>query len=302
MERWADRAEALASCGATGAWVFPVFRPFYGTSTAEINKFMWWTPLPDREQLLRDFAKRIAGEKVAGNMREAWKEVSAAIECSPELPSYYTGPYYLGPMQPMCANRTASLPEVFYGQYLFRAEAKDSEGLKKDPTFLTVPSGDVGVFGEYYRKMERHLARATARIREAIPLVDERHRLAFDAEASPILWFYHTARTHANFYESCQLRDAVMAEVCKTSLKDDESAAALQKLARWKEVLEDEQRNTEEALPLLQRDMRLDPYYGGDHTFSHGETMIEAKLKILDGEIKKYLPSLEMKLSKTGTR
>src|SRR5439155_20943389 len=39
MDRWADRAEALATCGVQGAWIFPAFRPFFGTSTAEINKF-----------------------------------------------------------------------------------------------------------------------------------------------------------------------------------------------------------------------------------------------------------------------
>jgi hypothetical protein len=44
--------------------------------------------------------------------------------------------------------------------------------------------------------------------------------------------------------------------------------------------------------------MRLDPYYGGDHTFSHGEEMMKAKLKILQEELSTYLPSLEAKLAK----
>ena len=63
-------------------------------------------------------------------------------------------------------------------------------------------------------------------------------------------------------------------------------------------MLEDEKRNAEEALPLMRQDMRLDPYFGGDHTFSHGEKMIEAKLTSLDEEINEYLPSLETKLSR----
>jgi DNA gyrase/topoisomerase IV subunit B len=61
-------------------------------------------------------------------------------------------------------------------------------------------------------------------------------------------------------------------------------------------TLEDERDNTREALPLIQQDMRLDPYYGGDHTFPHGEKMIEAKLAILKQEISDYLPSLRKKL------
>ncbi|MCI0332747.1 MAG: hypothetical protein L0228_05950 [Planctomycetes bacterium] len=298
MDRWADRAEALASCGADGAWVFPAFRPFYGTSTGEINKLLWWTPVPERERLLHDFARRIAGNDAATNLREAWKEVSAAVAWSPELPPYYTGPYYLGPMHPMCANRQSVLPEIFYGQFLFRAEAKDAVGLTKEPTFFTDPRGDVAVFGDYYRKMHEHLQRAAATIREADRNVDERHRLTFDAEASSILWFYHTARTHANFYQSCAIRESVTALLHKPSLTEEERANGLRQLARWKKVLEDEKRNAEESRPLLERDMRLDPYYGSDHTFSHGLEMIDAKLLLLEDEIRNYLPSLKAKLSR----
>ena len=291
MDRWADRAEALASCGADGAWVFPAFRPFYGTSTAEINKFLWWSPVPDREELLHAFARRLAGKTSADSLRQAWKRVSDAIPFSPELPPYYTGPYYLGPMHPMCANKNAALPDVFYGRFLFRAEIMDSEGLKKEPTFLTAPRGDAKILGESYREMEKHLQQAATKIREASPHVDDRHRLTFDAEAVPILWFYHTARTHANFYESCQLRDAVTALAGKSPRSPEETEKARTLIARWKQVLEDERQNTTDALPLIRRDMRLDPYYGGDHTFSHGEEMMGAKLELLeDGAVE--LPSV----------
>jgi hypothetical protein len=120
--------------------------------------------------------------------------------------------------------------------------------------------------------------------------------LTFDAEAGPILWFYHTARTHSNFYESCRLRDALADLSKKTPLKPDEKAESSRLLASWLKILEDERENTREALPLIQQDMRLDPYYGGDHTFPHGEKMIEAKLAILQQEITEYLPSLRAKL------
>jgi hypothetical protein len=295
-DRWADRAEVLATCGADGAWIFPAFRPFYGTSTAEINKFLWWTPTPDRETLLHDFAARLAGETAAGHLRAAWKACSEAIAYSPELPSYYLGPYYLGPLHPMCANPKSQLPEVFFGQYLFHAEVKDSEGLKKEPTFVVTPSNYTPAYAECYRKMKEVLTSAAAHVRAANLLVDDRHRLMFDAEAGPILWFYHTARTHSNFYESCRLRDKMAALLNKESLNANEKTDAMQTLASWRKILEDERENTREALPLIQRDMRLDCYYGGDHTFPHGEKMIQAKLAILEQEITQYLPSLRTKL------
>jgi hypothetical protein len=250
--------------------------------------------------LLHDFAKRLAGAPAADKLRSAWRNASSAVAESPELPSYYTGPYYLGPMHPMCANPSAPLPEVFYGQYLFHAEIKDAEGLKKEPTFITSPTGNIPIWGRAYRRMKEHLADAAADIRAAQPLVDERHRLTFDAEAGPVLWFYHTARTHSNFYESCQLRDAVLAIVNKPTIAATDRAIANQKLDRWKSVLEDELAYTREAAPLLKNDMRLDPYYGGDLTFSHGERMIEAKQSILQSEISQYLPSLAAKLAKTN--
>ncbi|HVT30476.1 MAG TPA: hypothetical protein VHE81_20875 [Lacipirellulaceae bacterium] len=298
MDRWALRAEALASCSADGAWVFPAFRPFYGTSAAEVNKFLWWTPPPDREKLLHDLAQRIAGAQAADHLRDAWKACSEAVAYSPELPPYYTGPYYLGPMHPMCAQRERPLPQVFYGQYLFHAEAKDSEGLTKEPTFLTSPNNNLPAFADLYRKMKDALAQAAADMHDSAPLVDDRHRLTYDAEAWPILWFYHTARTHSNFYESCRLRDALTALSAKPNLSAREKADAMAMLAAWKNVLEDERQNTKQALPLVQHDMRLDPYYGGDHTFSHGAQMIEAKLAILQQEIDDYLPSLAAKFEK----
>jgi hypothetical protein len=298
LDRWAERAEVLATCGADGAWIFSACRPYYGMSTAEINKYLWWSPTADRDVLLHQFAKRLAGERAADRLRSAWRNASLATAESPELPSYYTGPYYLGPMHPMCANSRLPLPEVFYGQYLFQAEIKDSEGLKKQPTFITSPTGNVPAWGRAYGRMKKELALAASEIRAAQPLVDERHRLTFDAEAVPILWFYHTARTHSNFYESCQLRDAVLATMNKSTISAAERASATEKLKHWNDVLTDELANTREAAPLLRQDMRLDPYYGGDHMFSHGERMIEAKERILELEISQYLPSLAAKLAK----
>ncbi|MEM2936144.1 MAG: hypothetical protein QW231_03085, partial [Candidatus Bathyarchaeia archaeon] len=175
MDRWLDRAEALASCGANGAWVFPAFRPCYGSSAAEINKLVWWEPVPEKEKILQLFASRIAGKEAGPHLRRAWRHVSDAIAFSPELPPYYTGPYYLGPAHPMCADPTAKLPEVFYGLYLFRAEITDAEGLKRHPTFVTSPTGNVPVFGKFYRQMEALLKKAADEIEAASPLVPDRH-------------------------------------------------------------------------------------------------------------------------------
>jgi hypothetical protein len=292
MDRWADRAEALASCGADGAWVFPAFRPCYGTSACDINKLFWWNPHRDLESSLAALAARVAGPDAAPHLRKAWKHVSDAIEWSPELPAYYKGPSYLGPAHPMCADPSAELPRVFFGKYLFHAEVTDADGLKDEPTFVRSPTGNVPVFQMYYEKMAEHLRQAVSELDAAHPLVPERHSLAFEAESSPIRWFYHTARTEANFYASCRLRDRLLALRGKKKLSGDEKQKAGKLYQDWIAILKDEQQNARAALPLVQRDMRLDFYYGGDHTFPHAADMIKAKLARIKEEIEVFLPSV----------
>ena len=293
MDRWVDRAEALASCGADGAWVFPAFRSNYGTSASEVNKFLWWDADVDHEALLQKLAARIAGAEAGPLLRDAWKAVSDAIPWSPEIPSYYTGPYYLGPAHPMCADPAAELPELFNGYYLFLAEIADAEGLKKLPTYVKSPTGNVPVFDRFYREMEKYLKRAVEDMEKARPMVSERHRMTFDAEDSPIRWFYHTARTEANFYESCQLRDKLRAAL-KAPEKD--VAALTKDCERWRAVLLDELENAREAQPVMAGDVRLDFYFGGDHIFSHGPEMLEAKIALLTGELSDVLPDLAKRL------
>ena len=289
MDRWADRAAALVSCGADGAWVFPAFRPLYGNSAAEINKHFWWDPVPAKEDILQGLAARIAGAQAGPRLRRAWARVSAAIEHSPELPPYYTGPTYTGPAHPMCADPRAELPAVFHGLYLFRAEAQDAEGLKPHPTFFTDPRGDAPVFERFYRRMEEHLRQAVDEVAAAEPLVDRRHRLPFAAEASSIRWFYHTIRTTANFYTSCRLRDRLL-ELAAAESPD--SAEARELYDPWRRILLDERANARAALPVARADVRLDFHYGGDHTFPHLTEMLEAKLELLEKELNELLPDI----------
>lgn len=292
MDRWADRAEALASCGADGAFVFPAFRPCYGNVTVELNKHLWWTPTASKDEVLMSLATRVAGQAAGQHLRNAWKFVSEAVEWSPELPSYYTGPYYLGPAHPMCVSPTATLPEVFYGYYLFRAEETESEGLKARPTFVTSPTGNVPVFGRFYRQMEGLLQKAVEEIDVAEPLVQDRFRLMFDADCSAIRWFYHTARTEANFYESCQIRDALLAFAAQPEKSQEEIEKHRLSLERWKRILIDERANAETALPVAEADVRLDCYYGSDHSFAHIADMVRAKIQIMGTEIEETLPAI----------
>jgi hypothetical protein len=172
------------------------------------------------------------------------------------------------------------------------SEMTDADGLKLRPTYNTSPTGNVPIFGRMYRQMETRLRAAVTQVEEAEPLVPARLKSLFVSETDPIRWFYHTARTEANFYESCQIRDRVLKLAAAAARNADEQAEAAKLLARWREVLADEQQNTAQARPVMARDMRLDYYYGGDHVFSHGVDVLDAKLKVLASELNEFLPTL----------
>ncbi len=292
LDRWADRAEAMASCGATGAWVFPYFRPYHASIAGEVIKSFWWEPIPDKEDILQTLARRIAGEQAGPHLRAAWKHASDAIAWSPEQPAYFRGPYYIGPAHPMCVSPAEALPDVFYGRFLFMGEATDAAGLKMRPIYVTSPTGDVPVFGRFYRRMESCLRKAVEELDSAVPLVTERHRLTFEAASSPIRWFYFTARTQANFYESCMIRDALTSFAAQQERSPEELEAHRKRYERWRSILHDEKANAEAALPWVEKDMRLDVYYRIDHAFAHSADMIRTKLRLLETEIHETLPAI----------
>jgi len=233
--------------------MFPYFRPMYATSAAEVGKFFSWQPVPDKGKILQKFAARIAGDKAGPHLRKAWKYASDAIDFSPEIGSYFKGPHFLGPAHPMCADPNEKLSDIFYGAYIFMGEATEAEGLMRRPTFITSPTGNVPVFGKFYRKMTELLKSATDEMSAAGPLVPQRCRLMFDAENSTVRWFYHTARSQANFYESCLLRDRLLALAAQKTRTQEEIAEAKTLYNRWQQVLLDEKDNAKQALPVVEK-------------------------------------------------
>jgi hypothetical protein len=280
LDRWYERAEALAAAGADGAWVFPWFQACYGTTSAEVYKYAWWSPNKGEDVMLAQLARRIAGPQAAAHLRQAWGYVSEAVGYSPEMPSYFTGPYFLGPAHPMCADRNAELPKVFQGKHQFASHV------------LTAPTGAPDPCRRAYRKMEQALMKAVEQLDAAEPKVLARCRLTFQAEALPTRWFYHIARTHANFYESCQLRDFFTNFASGPHPSAADIAEAQTKYDRWRGVLIDERANTLAAIPVVEGDPRLDVRNGVAKILSPAPEMMRAKLALLDHELSEFLPSI----------
>ena len=282
LDRWVKRAEAMTSCNADGAWVFPWFVPYFGASTAEVFSYFWWQPAPAAEEFLRRFADRIAGRKAGPHLRSAWHYASQAVDYSPEIGPYFTGVYYLGPAHPMCADPTAQLPDEF----------KMSGGA----SFVLPPTGAVPVFAKLYRKMADALAMSVKEINLAAQVAPKTNCFAYDAEVSNLRWFYHTFRSAANYYESCLLRDKLLGFAKGRERSPSEVAEARGLYGQWRKVLLDEKRNAREAMPVMAADMRLDFYHGFAGSVApgqaHGADMIRKKLEILEIEINQFLPAL----------
>jgi hypothetical protein len=251
-----------------------------------VYKYAFWNPVPDRDALLTKLAKRIAGsEEAALHLRRAWSRVSDAIPWSPDLPPYFLGPYYLGPSHPMFADPDGEIPACFQAKSEFAGH------------FLTEARGDPGVFGRCYRNMERALLEAVKELDSAAIDVPHRCRAVFEAEYLPTRWFYHTARTHANFYESCMLRNALVRNSNTDSKTPRETAEAQQKLERWRAVLEDERENTQAAISIVEKDSRLDVHTTRDGAaLERATVLMHKKLALLDHELQVFLPSLAEKL------
>ena len=291
MDRWARRADALAACPADGIFVWPFFKPNFGSTSEKVFQYFWWDPAPDVEDLLQQLAARIAGRKAAPQLRRAWKFVSQSIEYSPVIDMYISGPMYLGPAHPICAQPGAKLPDCFIGAFY---------GPRTSGVFES-PQAGAKLFLEYYRRMEHCLSQAHAALNDANPLVPDSYRLTFAAEKSATSWLYHTVRTTANFYESCLLRDSLTKLTNSGPLSNDQRRQAQKDFDRWRRVLLDERQNSLAALPVMQQDMRLDFYYGynGGNGYQHklpGADMIKLKLELLDHDINDYLPLVAQKL------
>jgi len=307
LDRWVSRSEAIACSGAKGVYLWNM-APFSGLSSGEIYQYKWFSPAPSADALLSEFAKRITGSCKAGELlRTAWREVSNGFAYMPLINSYYKGPHYLGPAHPIVINFDTAIPDIFYGYYLFLAEINPESSIQPlpvydlNPEYVSEYAGpeSLPVLETYYRVVQDHLERAVALLNEADPLIPERLRIVYDAETLPIRWFYHTARTIGNFYESfrltCKLKNLI--EVISTA-SSEEIRKGENALERLKKVLHDEKQNALDAVIIAGKDARLETLYRVDHSFSKLTDMLHAKIELIDKQIAEEIPKLEKNLKR----
>lgn len=302
LDRWHDRAEALAGSGARGVYLWNM-APFNGLSSGEVYQYKWFSPAPSANSLLADLSERITGDVKAGKLlRMAWREASNGFAYIPSINSYYRGPHYLGPAHPFVLNPDTAIPDVFKGYYLFLMEINMESAMQPLPTYDLYPEMIFGYSGPesipvletYYRVVQDHLERAVAALNEAESMIPERSRVIYEAETLGIRWFYHTARTLGNIYESFRLTGKLKEWIEINPLPSPEEIEKGEKtLKRLQEIMLDEKQNALEAIPIAEKDPRIDTLHRGDHSFNSLIDMLHAKIKLIDQQVEEEIPLIE---------
>lgn len=299
LDRWSDRAEALAKSGAKGVYLWNM-APFNGLSSGEVYQYKWFSPAPSTDSLLLSLASRITGNHEGGKLlRRAWQEVSAGFSYMPTINDYYKGPHYLGPAHPTILSPDIigshiTVPDIFKGYYLFLGEINLESAMDSLPTYVLTPETITGYSGPecipvlevYYRVVQDHLKRALDALDKAEPMIREISRNIYEAETLGIRWFYHTVRSIGNFYELFSLTNRL-----KEKVEEEQTVEGRGKewkgdiLERILEVMMDEKQNAIEALPIAEKDPRIDTLYRGDHSFNSLVEMLQAKILLIEQQI-----------------
>jgi hypothetical protein len=280
VDRWWDRSAALVDSGADGSWVFSyVYRPSFGSTGTRIAQWLWWDPVPDKEETLQQLARSIAGTRGGPHLRNVWQLVSDAVGRDPGFVSeYFHGPSFLGPEHPMLADPDAELPDVFFVR----------RSRTNRPVFDDYPRGNVEVFATTYGQMRQLLGQAVRDLDVAETHVPDCNRPVFDAEAAAVRFLFHTTRTQENFYRAFLMRNRFFELVRDPDVATQHQDEAATTLALWETVLKDELDNARTALAVAEQDPRLYQLAA----FSRDPETLRTKILILQNELDSFLPDL----------
>jgi len=301
-DRWAARSEAIAGSGFKGIFMWNM-APVSGATTGELYQFKWYEPAMDTDELLTKLASRVCGSDAAGtHLRTAWRYVSDSFEYIPVMDAYYTGPQYLGAAHPIVINYETEIPDVFKGFHLYQGEATPEMGRTLLPTYRITPAEipgfneqnnpqNVYLFEAYYRTAENFMKKAVCEVEKAEKLISEDNRIIFEAETFPVRWLYHQHRTSANHCAAYRL----VKEINGLCEKGDKTEAN-KLLEQLTVLLYDEKENVKEATPISKKDARIETLHRGDHSFSKLGDMMDAKIDLLEQQIKVEIPKLKDKI------
>jgi len=264
LQRIVRKFQALTASGVTGLMTCWNFGNMPSLAT-ELAGLLAWDPQPeDPDEVLAQLASRHFGPEAAPRVVEAWNLLSEAIEDFPgSIPVQYHGPVSRGPAFPFVLER---INQTFPRSWLLDCDVDGD-----DMSNWLSPFTAEHVLTCFHSLCGRWREGVRAML-DALPLAQGGDAEALAREAGAARVCGCQFRSAANVVDFLLTRDQWY------EAEDAEAKETLR--GRLVEILRDEERNCEEALPLVDADSRLG-FHGEGYGYMFNRPLIEAKLSRL---------------------
>jgi hypothetical protein len=114
----------LAPDAVLQSWMF---FGMWGSPAEELGWWTRWRPEASLETVVRQIARRDAGDR-ADALLGAWAAMSAAAGHLPYISTYFQGPEFIGPCHPLVFDPAAPLPDIFHAALYYLQENEATFG------------------------------------------------------------------------------------------------------------------------------------------------------------------------------
>lgn len=271
MQRIAAKYAALKPAGVEGMMTCWNFGNMPSLAT-ELAGMMSWAPQPGPDQAVEELAARHFGVAAAAQVVEGWRLLSEAMEDFPgSIPVLYNYPANRGPAFPFVLER---IGRGFPASWLLERDI-DAD----DPSGWAVPFGP-----EHALKCLRSLCE---KWEKGVDVLEAALLLAEGADRAELEREVGVARMCLiQFRSAANVTDFLLTRKRWYEATDVAEREALKR--RMLEIMEDERRNCEAALPLVDADPRLG-FHGEAYGYMYNRELIERKLARLEDTRKQLI-------------
>lgn len=219
---------------------------------AELNKIAFTEEFnadADYENAMSAIAERIFGRGNAPAVLAAWKDWSDAFYYHAARNFDQYGPLRNGPVYPMVLPGE-EIPDPLHPDYEYNEGVRHGNGWKYVAGIFRIPDDQLNGYIEMADRELVLLASGCSKLRSVLNSVPPEKQDQAKRECGIGEFLYHTVRTAKNVKHYYR---AGLKALSETSSAEEKCAA----LAEMHDLLEDEDRNVQETIPLVDFDSRL---------------------------------------------
>ncbi len=269
-QRFIERYRRIARYPqATGLFLNWNHNGFQPSRVVDLVKWYTWDPMPEGSTVVRQMAERDFGDRAAPLFVEAWSKLSEAIASYPLSDNTSrNGPFQKGPAHP------------FFWDESYRPHHHEKRQFFNSLEW-TEP-WDVTIAGKYFGRMERGWTEGVRLMQQAVALTTPEDRTGARRELGLATMQLSCVRMALHLMEFYHLRRELQTAQDRTAV-----------LAKMRQVLEEERRNSQMALEFVDEDSRLGYTNGGNGITNGG---VRAGI-FTAGSIRKKLAQIDRLLS-----